>query len=68
MTLTTISYRECIDIELLYRQKWALLRAQKKADEKDILILDGLLNYLDDLSDRVDPNGTVLASMEDAQK
>ena len=72
MTLTTISYRECIDIELLYRQKWALIRAMKFKREmgnpKDADILEGLITYVDDIKDRVDQNSKIINSMEDKPK
>lgn len=44
-----------IDVALLILEKQALLRAIEKADDKDAVLLDGILNMLDHIHDTVLP-------------
>lgn len=57
---------DIVDIQLLYRQKWALCRAQRLTEAHsphDAELLEGLINYMDSETDRHDPEDTIRLSM-----
>lgn len=63
------------DIELLYRQKWALLRIAEHASDKDngtehtdADMIEGLLNYLDGETDKLDPDDSIRQAMPETEE
>lgn len=55
-----------VDIELLYRQKWALNRLYDRAvvtELEEANLIEGLLNYLDGETDRLDPTDKIREAM-----
>lgn len=63
-----------VDVRLLYRQKWALLRIAGNASDKDNGteytdddLIEGLIIYLDSETDRLDPDDSIRQSMPETE-